>query len=148
MQQATGTATHHHTCPLCEANCNLEITTRGREVVAVRGDDADPFSHGFICPKGPAIAQLDADPDRLRTPMIRRGSEWREASWEEAFREIDARLTPILAEHGRNAVAVYLGNPSAHHLGLGLYSRGLLRTLGSHNVYSASTVDQMPKQIS
>ena len=146
MQQET--ATHHHTCPLCEANCNLEITTRGRAVVAVRGDDADPFSHGFICPKGPAIAQLDADPDRLRTPMIRRGSEWREASWEEAFREIDARLTPILAAHGRNAVAVYLGNPSAHHLGLGLYSRGLLRTLGSHNVYSASTVDQMPKQIS
>src|SRR5207253_9731196 len=69
-------------------------------------------------------------------------------SWEEAFREIEARLTPILAEHGRNAVAVYLGNPSAHHLGLGLYSRRLLSTLGSHNVYSASTVDPMPKQIS
>ncbi len=148
MHAENGTATHFHTCPLCEANCNLAITTRGREVVSVRGDDADPFSHGFICPKGPAIAQLDADPDRLRTPMIRRGSEWHEATWDEAFREIDARLTPLLAEHGRNAVAVYLGNPSAHHVGLGLYSRALLRTLGSHNIYSASTVDQMPKQVS
>jgi anaerobic selenocysteine-containing dehydrogenase len=85
MHAENGTATHHHTCPLCEANCNLSISTRGREVVSVRGDDADPFSNGFICPKGPALAQLDADPDRLRTPMIRRGSEWREATWDEAF---------------------------------------------------------------
>jgi anaerobic selenocysteine-containing dehydrogenase len=143
-----GTATHFHTCPLCEANCNLKLTTRGREVVAVRGDDDDPFSHGFICPKGPAVAELDADPDRLRTPMIRRGETWHEATWDEAFREIDTRLTKILAEHGRNAVGVYLGNPSAHHVGTALYSRAMLRTLGSHNVFSASTVDQMPKQIS
>src|SRR5690606_15454782 len=69
-------------------------------------------------------------------------------TWDEAFRTIDARLTPILQQQGRNAVAVYLGNPSAHHLGVGLYSRALLRTLGSRNIYSASTVDQMPKQIS
>ena len=148
MQTENGTATHFHTCPLCEANCNLKLVTRGREVVSVRGDDDDPFSNGFICPKGPAVAELDADPDRLRTPMIRRGETWHEATWDEAFREIDTRLTKILGEHGRNAVGVYLGNPSAHHVGVALFSRATLRTLGSHNVFSASTVDQMPKQVS
>ena len=49
---------------------------------------------------------------------------------------------------GRDAVAVYLGNPSAHILPLTLYPRALLRALGTRNVYSASTVDQMPKQVS
>jgi len=116
--------------------------------VAVRGDEEDPFSRGFVCPKAPALAQLDADPDRLRTPMIRNGSDWREASWDEAFAEIERRIVPLLERHGRNAVAVYLGNPSAHHLGLSLYGRVLLRALGSRNLYSASTVDQMPKQVS
>ncbi|HEY8516521.1 MAG TPA: molybdopterin-dependent oxidoreductase [Candidatus Binatia bacterium] len=148
MQQAPATATHLHTCPLCEANCNLAITTRGREVVAVRGDDEDPFSRGYICPKAPALAQLHADPDRLRTPLIRRGNDWHEATWDEAFAEIDRRLNAILEKHGRNAVAIYLGNPSAHHLGMGLYGRVLIRALGTRNVFTASTVDQMPKQIS
>jgi anaerobic selenocysteine-containing dehydrogenase len=148
MQQAPATATHLHTCPLCEANCNLAISTRGREVVSVRGDDADAFSRGYICPKAPALAQLDADPDRLRTPLVRRGGTWHEVGWAEAFAEIDRRLTAVISAHGRNAVGVYLGNPSAHHLALGLYARVLLRALGSQNVYSASTVDQMPKQIS
>jgi len=139
---------HFHTCPICEATCGLEIRTRGREVVGIRGDADDVFSHGFICPKGYAVKELDADPDRLRTPLIKRGGRHVPASWDEAFAEIERRLMPIIAQHGRDAVAVYLGNPSAHALALMLYNQVLLRGLGSRNVYSASTVDQMPKQVS
>ncbi|HXJ32789.1 MAG TPA: molybdopterin oxidoreductase family protein [Candidatus Eisenbacteria bacterium] len=140
--------TSFRTCPLCEATCGLAITTRGREVTGIRGDDDDVFSRGYICPKGPALAALDADPDRLRRPMVRRGTTWHEVGWDEAFAEIDRHLPAIIKEHGRDAVGVYLGNPSVHNLALALYSRALLRVLGSRNVYSASTVDQMPKQIS
>jgi anaerobic selenocysteine-containing dehydrogenase len=140
--------THFRTCPLCEATCGLAITTRGREVTGIRGDDDDVLSHGYICPKGPALAALDTDPDRLRAPMIRRDSTWHEVSWDDAFAEIDRHIPRILKDHGRDAVAVYLGNPSAHNLQLMLYPRALLRALGTRNVYSASTVDQMPKQVS
>src|SRR4029077_14773242 len=69
------------------------------------------------------------------------------ATWEEAFTEIDRRLGAIVREHGRDAVAVYLGNPSAHSVALGLYAQVLLRALGTRNVYSASTGDQMRKQV-
>ncbi len=141
-------AIHHRTCPFCEATCGLEVETEGRRVVAVRGDSEDVFSHGFICPKAYGIKQLHEDPDRLTAPLVRRDGELVEASWDEAFEEIDRRLAPILAEHGRNAVGVYLGNPNAHNLSAVLYAPALLRTLGSQNVYSASTVDQMPKQVS
>src|ERR671916_174288 len=69
-------------------------------------------------------------------------------SWDDAFALIAEKLPPILEEHGRDACAVYLGNPSAHSLGAMMASRVWLRALGSKNVYSASTVDQMPKQVS
>jgi anaerobic selenocysteine-containing dehydrogenase len=141
-------ALHHRTCPFCEATCGLEIETKGREVVSVRGDANDVFSHGFICPKAFGIKQLHEDPDRLEAPLVRRHGELVETSLDEAFEEIERRLTPILAEHGRNAVAVYVGNPNAHNLSALLYGPAWLRALGTRNLYSASTVDQMPKQVS
>jgi anaerobic selenocysteine-containing dehydrogenase len=140
-------AVHYRTCPFCEATCGLEVETAGPEVLSVRGDADDIFSRGFICPKATGLKQLHDDPDRLRTPLIRRDGELVPASFDEAFAEIDRRLTPLLAEHGRDTVAVYLGNPSAHNLSTLLYGPVWTRALGSRNVYSASTVDQMPKQV-
>ena len=144
---ANGNRTALRTCPLCEATCGLEITLSGDEVVSIRGDKADVFSQGFICPKGFALKELHADPDRVRTPLIRQPDEsLAPASWDDAFALIDSRLSPILAAD-RNAVAVYLGNPTAHLLDNMLYSKVLLRAVGTRNVYSASTVDQFPKQM-
>ena len=153
MADEDGTTVHHRTCPLCEATCGLEITMRGDEVVRIRGDREDVFSRGFLCPKGSTLKQLHEDPDRLRRPMVRRGDDpatatWEEVSWEEAFAEVERRLTPLLDEHGRDAVAVYLGNPNAHNLSGFFYGRPLLKALGTRNVFSASTVDQMPKHVS
>jgi anaerobic selenocysteine-containing dehydrogenase len=140
-------ATHHHTCPLCEATCGLTITTEGANVVSVRGDADDVFSRGFICPKGVALRELHHDPDRLTTPLVRRDGELVPATFEEAFAEVERRLPALIAEHGRNAVAVYLGNPVVHDHAATLYAPVLIHALGTDNRFSASTVDQMPKQL-
>src|SRR3954451_8663327 len=135
------------TCPLCEATCGLEVTLRDGAVERIRGDAEDVFSKGFLCPKGVSLKELHEDPDRLREPMRRRpDGSFAAVSWEEAFAEIDARLTPVL-QQDRNAVAVYLGNPGAHNLASILYGRIFLRALSSRNLFSASTVDQYPKQL-
>ncbi|HKZ24726.1 MAG TPA: hypothetical protein VJ398_02940, partial [Acidimicrobiia bacterium] len=63
--------TAFRTCPLCEATCGLEIEIENEKVKRIRGDRADPFSKGFICPKGSTLKQLHEDPDRLRSPMVR-----------------------------------------------------------------------------
>jgi anaerobic selenocysteine-containing dehydrogenase len=141
-----GPTTAFRTCPLCEATCGLEIKLEGERIVSIRGDQDDVFSHGFICPKGSALRALHEDPDRIRTPLIRDGDGFREATWDEAFALIAERLGPILA-NDRNAVAVYLGNPNAHNLSNLLYLKVLTRALSTRNVYSASTVDQFPKQM-
>ena len=138
---------HYRTCPFCEATCGLEVETRGGEVVSVRGDREDVLSHGFICPKAYGLKQLHEDPDRLTAPLIRRDGELTGATWDEAFEEIDRCLPPLLAEYGRNSVAVYIGNPNAHNLSSLVYGPAWLRALGSRNIYTASTVDQMPKQV-
>jgi anaerobic selenocysteine-containing dehydrogenase len=141
-------AVHYRTCPFCEATCGLEVETDGTEVVSVRGDAQDVFSRGFICPKAHGLKQLHDDPDRLRTPLVRRDGELVEATFDEAFAEIDRRLSPLIAEHGRDAVAAYIGNPNAHNLAALVYGPVWTRALGSKNIYTASTVDQMPKQVS
>lgn len=134
-------------CPLCEATCGLEFEVEGREVLSIRGDAEDAFSEGYICPKGVALQDLDADPDRLRTPMMREGDTWREATWDEAFEDIARNLLPLIESHGKDALAVYLGNPSVHNAALAFYGPALLKILGTHSLFSASTLDQIPKQL-
>jgi len=140
--------TAYRTCPLCEATCGLEITIEDGSLAGIRGDAEDVFSHGFICPKGYALKSLHEDPDRIRTPLVRRGSRFEPTSWEEAYAEIDRRLSAVLGRGDRNAVAVYLGNPNAHNLDALIYGRALVKAIGSRNIFTASTVDQMPKHVS
>ncbi len=142
------TTIHHRICPLCEACCGLEIKVQQGKVISIRGHEADVLSKGYICPKAVALKDLHEDPDRLRTPLIKRNGVFEEASWDEAYAEIARRLPPLMAQHGRNATAVVVGNPSAHKIGLLTYFGKLARALGTRNVFSASTLDQMPKQLS
>lgn len=142
-----GSRTAHRICPLCEACCGLELTVAGDKVVSIRGYEADVFSHGYVCPKAVALKDLHDDPDRVRTPLIKRNGKFVAATWDEAFAEIERRLVPIQSQHGRDAIGLALGNPVVHKAALLLYLPRLVRALGSKNVFSASTLDQMPKQL-
>ncbi|MGW1816535.1 molybdopterin oxidoreductase family protein [Streptomyces sp. NPDC002125] len=135
-------------CPLCEATCGLTLTIEGTTVTGARGDRDDIFSQGFICPKGASFGGLDADPDRLRTPLVRTDGVLREATWDEAFDVIAAKIPALTEEYGKQAVGVFLGNPNVHTMAGGLYPPLLLAALGTRNVFTASTLDQMPKHVS
>ena len=142
------TASAHRICPFCEACCGLELDLDANKVVRIRGDEQDVFSHGFLCPKAIGLKDLHDDPDRLRTPLIKRDGQFVEASWDEAYAEIERRLPPVIAAGGPNAVATMLGNPVSHKMGLTLYFPRLARALGTRNMFSASSVDQVPKMLS
>lgn len=137
-------------CPLCEATCGLVLTVVREggidRVTGARGDRDDVFSHGYICPKGASFAELDNDPDRLQAPLIRRNGELVETSWTEALAAAAAGLGRVQADP-ESSVAVYLGNPNAHTIAGGLYAPQLVRALKTRNLFSASTLDQMPKHV-
>ncbi|WP_345963807.1 molybdopterin-dependent oxidoreductase [Streptomyces sp. BRB040] len=135
-------------CPLCEATCGLALTVDGSTVTAARGDRDDVFSRGFVCPKGAAFGAVDSDPDRLRTPLVRKDGVLREAGWEEAFDAIAAGVRPVVERYGPHAVGVVLGNPNVHTMAGALYPNVLLGALGTRSVFTASTLDQMPKHVS
>src|SRR6185295_16703330 len=138
---------HTATCPLCEASCGILVDVDGERIRSIRGDPDDPLSHGYICPKAAAIADIHEDPDRLRAPLVREGTRWREASWNEAFDRAAAGLVRIRQQHGRDAVAMYYGNPAAHNLGLMTHALPFAQALRTRNIYSASSADQLPQML-
>ncbi len=138
----------HRTCPLCEAKCGISIEVdRGAQcVVTIRGDDADAFSQGYLCPKAYGLKGLHEDPDRLRRPLHRQGSSWREIGWEEAFELATLRLRSIRDAHGADAIATYLGNPNAHDVGSALYLPPFLRALGHVGASPPRALISCPKR--
>jgi anaerobic selenocysteine-containing dehydrogenase len=139
-------------CPLCEATCGLVLTIEeapdGERVTGARGDRNDVFSRGFICPKGASFGAVDSDPDRLRAPLVRKDGRLQEASWDEAFDVVAAGLRPLVETYGPNSVGVVLGNPNVHTMAGALYPPVLIGAIRTRNIFTASTVDQMPKHVS
>ncbi len=134
---------HYRNCHLCEAICGIEITVRDTQQLEIRGDKDDPFSRGYICPKAVALQDLHFDKDRLRQPVRRTANGWEQITWDEAFAEVAHNLKRIRAQHGRDSLATYLGNPSVHNYGVILFAPGFIRSLKTRNRFSATSVDQL-----
>tara|TARA_B100000749_G_scaffold81389_1_gene61670 strand:+ start:2520 stop:5192 length:2673 start_codon:yes stop_codon:yes gene_type:complete len=139
--------THHRACTLCEAMCGVVIETRGEHILSIKGDNNDPHSEGHICPKGYALQDLHNDPDRLRTPLEKVNGEWLPIDWDSALDKVAARLVDIQRRHGNDSIAGYWGNPASHNLGLMMASGSLRKAIGTRNISSAASLDQMPHQL-
>ena len=144
----SGSSTVHRSCNLCEASCGLTIEVDGPTVLSIRGDDQDPFSRGYVCPKGIALQDLQTDPDRLRHP-VRRAADgsWQEIGWDEALDLVADRLTAIRDRDGGDAIALYLGNPITHGWAPVTFIPMLIEALETRGRYSAASVDQQPQHL-
>jgi anaerobic selenocysteine-containing dehydrogenase len=141
-------STSYATCPLCEATCGIAVDHEGPRILRIRGDRQDPLSRGYICPKAAALADVHGDPDRIRRPLRRIGDRWHEIGWAEALDEAAERLGAIQRQHGRDAVAVYVGNPTVHSYSALLFGPMFLRALGTRQLYTANSVDGLPRLLS
>lgn len=144
---AKGLESHYRTCNLCEAMCGLKIEFSGNKVHSIKGDKQDPFSQGHICPKAVALQDLYTDKDRLKSPIQKTQNGWEPISWQQAFSLIAERIGGIQQQYGRDAVAVYQGNPNVHNLEALLYAPSFFKQLKTKNRYSATSVDQLPHHL-
>jgi anaerobic selenocysteine-containing dehydrogenase len=142
----SGVTTKRYVCELCEAGCGLAIDVEGGRPVRIRGDEDDVLSKGYACPKGLALLSLDADSDRLRSPVRRTpAGDFEPIGWDEAFELVATRLRDVQARHGRDAVAVYMGTPIVHKHGALLMRSALLGALRTKNSTSAGSQDTSPR---
>ncbi|HEX6571638.1 MAG TPA: molybdopterin oxidoreductase family protein, partial [Steroidobacteraceae bacterium] len=140
--------THHRTCSLCEAMCGIVVEHRDGEVLSIKPNRDDVLSRGHICPKAVALKDVHEDPDRLRRPLLRTpDGGWEEISWAAAFDEAATRLGAVRAREGSDAIAIYAGNPTVHNLGAMLGIGNFIRAIRTKNLYSATSVDQLPHMV-
>ena len=139
---------HYRVCNFCEAMCGIKVTCdpseTGEKAFRVTPDRDDPFSQGSMCPKAAALGPLHVDPERLRRPHVRVGSDWTEIGWAEAYDLVASRLDRVRSQNGRDAICTYLGNPIVHNLGALIFVKRFTNAIGSRNVYSATSMDQLP----
>ncbi len=145
-----GLSRHSRKCPICEAGCGVLVTVDAaqRKVIDIRGDEDDPLSRGFVCPKSQGMKVLREDRDVLTKPLRRRGRDFEEIGWDEAFSLAAERFQAITRTHGADANALYVGNPTAHNPGGLLYTLSCAMALGTRSLFSSTTVDHMPKVLS
>jgi ferredoxin-nitrate reductase len=94
-------------CVLCSTGCGLDIGVRDGRMVGVRGRTMDRVNKGRLGPKGLHGWEANASSDRLTTPLIRRGGQLREASWDEAMTLIVDRSKELKEQYGRGAIGFY-----------------------------------------
>ena len=118
-------------CRICEALCGMVATVADGKIVKIRPDRDNPHSQGHICVKGPALADVTYDADRILRPLKRVGGpgEFREVGWDEALDDIAARLSASVREHGARSFAMNTGNPPSmgwpSSMGNYLFSRAM-----------------------
>jgi anaerobic selenocysteine-containing dehydrogenase len=147
MDSETSIKKHYRACNICDAMCGVEITYQDKKILSIKGDKKDPVSKGFICPKATALQDLHEDPDRLRQPMLKTENGWQTIEWERAFDIAAEKLTDIRFAFGKDSVAMYVGNPTAHNHGNVLFLKGLTDAINTNNRYSATSVDQLPHML-
>ncbi|MEP1231317.1 MAG: molybdopterin-dependent oxidoreductase [Litorimonas sp.] len=139
---------HFRVCNFCEAMCGVEVKydplADGEKQISVTPDKLDPFSKGSMCPKAPVLGPLHFDESRLKYPVKRTGDTWERISWDEAYDTIEREFEKLRQNHGENSIASYLGNPIVHNLGMLLFVKTLTKAIGSKNVFSATSMDQLP----
>jgi anaerobic selenocysteine-containing dehydrogenase len=127
-------------CRICAAACGIVVTVDGSDVVRVRGDDAHPVSRGYTCTKGRGLAAWHHSPHRLDRPRIR-GAD---ATWDELFTDLGARLGTIVETHSPDAVGLYLATGLAYDAAGQIAAAQWLPSIGSSSFFTAVTVDNAP----
>ena len=123
-------------CDICFWKCGAIAYVNDGKLWKVEGNPEDPLSRGRLCPRGTGGVGAHYDPDRLKSPLIRRNErgreEWIEVTWDEAFTHIADKLKKIKAQYGPEAVALF-----AHGIG-GNFFKHTLKAFGTPNIAAPS----------
>jgi thiosulfate reductase/polysulfide reductase chain A len=123
-------------CDVCFWKCGAIATVRDGELWKIEGNPIDPLSNGRLCPRGTGGIGAQSDPDRLRSPLLRKqqrgGEAWVEVTWDEAFEYIAQKMQKIKQQYGPEAMAFF-----AHGIG-GNFLKHTMKAYGTPNITAPS----------
>ncbi len=123
-------------CEMCTFKCAGWVHKENEKPWKITGNEKDQHCYGRLCTKGTSGIGAYNDPDRLKTPLIRtqeRGKQvFKEATWDEAFDYIAAKMKKIAKVYGPECVALF-----THGTG-GSFFKQLLKAYGSNNIAAPS----------
>jgi formate dehydrogenase len=128
-------------CRICEALCGLEVTVDGDQIVDIKPDEDHVATGGYGCLKGLKQHRMYGTPDRLMVPMQRIDGELRCVSWNEALGSIGAKVRELVASHGRDTVAMYVGTAAGFGVLHPIFAQGFMQGIGSLSMFSSATQD-------
>lgn len=92
-------------CTYCGVGCNLEVASKGEEILSIRAPYDAEVNQGHTCLKGRYAFQFYKHPDRLDAPMIKRAGVFQKVSWEEAFDFITSKFQYFKENFGPDSLA-------------------------------------------
>jgi len=93
-------------CPYCGVGCSLDLRIKGNRIVGVKAGVPGSVNGPSLCVKGRYGLGYVGHPDRLTRPLVRRGDELVEVSWEEALDIVAEGLRSTVKENGPDAIGV------------------------------------------
>ena len=149
-------------CPYCGCGCGLYLVTENGRYAGVEYWREHPFNRGKLCPKANDLSFL-VSKDRLKRPLKKTESGWKEISWSQAIHEITDRLREYVRIYGGDVLgflasarcyneenyafqklARLLGSPNIDHCARLCHAatvHGLIRTVGTGAI--SNTFDQL-----
>jgi formate dehydrogenase len=135
------TTTAYTYCDLCLSACGLEVDVDSGRIVAARGDRAHPLSKGYLCVKGKHGPASRQGPERLLHPLKRTEAGWEQISWDQAYREVAAKLRQVRQRHGPQAIGMYYGAGNPTSFFNFLFAQGFMSALGSRSFFSVLSLE-------
>jgi anaerobic selenocysteine-containing dehydrogenase len=124
-------------CVLCSHNCGLRVDVKGGRIAAVRADERNPITEGYVCNKAFSIGHYVEHAQRVVHPLKRQADgSFERITWDVAIAEIAAKLDDIRTRHSPRSIALVGVGGQANHLD-GPYAIGFLRGLGSRKWFNA-----------
>ena len=137
MADTTNGTNRPTVCVLCSHNCGIRVDVKDNRITAVRGDESNPITRGYLCNKAFSIPHYVEHGDRVPYPMRRRADgTFEQIEWDTAIAEIAARLDAIRRAHSPRSVALVGIGGQGNHMDAP-YGLGFLRGLGSRRWFNA-----------
>jgi len=120
-------------CSFCSTGCTITLGIKKDRILRVRGDDEKGINKGDLCTKGRFGFQYVESPQRLSTPLVKKGDKLVEASWDEAIQTIAERFREIKEKQGSDAIggicSARLTNEEVY-----LFQKFIRSVIGTNNV--------------